>query len=121
MQLHRIVSLIKLHRIQSFIQLHFIEETSHTKIDLNNGLLDNQNKLQVQIQELIKNYGQDSVERRHRDGYYSAKLFRLVALKELVEKYQRILLDIMATSANIKITVGDQVKRDSAIDTAIRH
>jgi len=27
----------------------FIEETSHTRIDLHNGLLDNQNELQVQI------------------------------------------------------------------------
>jgi len=97
----------------------FIEETNHTRIDLHNRLLDNQNELQVQIQQLIKNYGKDSVERRHRDGYYSGKLnqlndlwqqfcdvdeevqqaalptgseysSRLVASKELIEKYQKI-------------------------------
>jgi len=50
---------------------------------------------------------------------------RLVALKELVKKYQKILLGLLKvprrTSANIKITTGDQVKRDSAIETVIRH
>jgi len=137
----------------------FIEETSHTRIDLHNRLLGNQNELQVQIQQFIKNYGKDSVEQRHRDGYYSGKLnqlndlwqqfcdldeevqpaalptgseysSRLVALKELVEKYQKIFLDNIPTrsgppkapkraSANIKITTGDEVKRDSAIDRVI--
>jgi len=135
----------------------FIEETSHTRIDLHNRLLDTQNELQAKIQQLIKNYGKDSADRRHRDGYYSGKLnqlndlwqqfcdldeevqqaalptgseysSRLVALKELVEKYQNIFLDNMPngsglpkaprrTSANIKITTRDQVKGDSAIDT----
>jgi len=55
----------------------FIEETCHTRIDLHNRLLDNQNELQGQIQQLIKNYGKDSVTRRHRDGNYSGKLNRL--------------------------------------------
>jgi len=51
---------------------------------------------------------------------------RLVALKELVEKYQKIFLGSglpkapRRTSANFKITTGDQVKGDSAIDTVIR-
>jgi len=58
-----------------------IEETSHTVIDLHNRLLDNQNELQVQIQQLIKNYGKDSVERRYRDGYYSGKLNQLNDLR----------------------------------------
>jgi len=55
----------------------------------------------------------------------------IVALKELVEKYQNIFLDNMPTgsglpkaprrtSANIKFTTKDQVKGDSAIDTVIR-
>jgi len=101
-------------------------------------------------------YKYRSVERRHRDGYYSCKLkqlndlwqqfcdlnkevqqaaipteseysSRLVALRELVEKYQKIFLDNIPTgsglpkaprrtSANFKITTGDQVKGDSAID-----
>jgi len=45
----------------------FIEETSHTRIDLYNRLLVNQNELQVQIQQLIKNYR----------NYYSGKLNQL--------------------------------------------
>jgi len=78
--------------------------------------------VQVQIQQLIKDYNKDSVERRHRDENYSGKLnqlndlwqqfcdldeevqqavlptgseysSRLVAHKELVEKYQKIFLD----------------------------
>jgi len=129
----------------------FIEETSHTRIGLHNRLLDTQNELQGKIQQLIKNYGKDSADRRHRDCYYSGKLnqlndlwqqfcdldeevqqaARLVALKELVEKYQNIFLDNMPTecglpkdprrtSANIKLTTRDQVKGDSAIDTVIR-
>jgi len=48
----------------------FVEETSHTRIDLHCR----QNDLKVQIQQLINNYGKDSVERRHRDGFYSGKL-----------------------------------------------
>jgi len=40
----------------------FIEETSHTRINLNNRQLE----LKVQI---IKNYGKDSGDRRHRDVY----------------------------------------------------
>jgi len=108
----------------------FIEETSHTRIDLHNRLLDNQNELQGQIQQLIKNYGKDSVERRHRDGFYFGKLnlindfwqqfcdldeevqqaalptgseysSRLVALKELVEKYQKIFLGNMPTGSGL--------------------
>jgi len=55
----------------------FIEETSHTRIDLHNRLLDTQNELQGKIQQLIKNYGKDSADRRHRDGYYSGKLNQL--------------------------------------------
>jgi len=51
----------------------FIEETSHTRIDLHNRLLDTQNELQGKIQQLIKNYGKESADRRHRDGYYSGK------------------------------------------------
>jgi len=138
----------------------FIEKTSHTRIELHNRLLDTQNELQGKIQQLIKNYGKDSADRRHRDGYYSGKLnqlndlwqqfcdvdeevqqvalptgseycSRVVALKELVEKYQNIFLDNMPTesglpkaprrtSANIKITTRDQVKEDSTIDTVIR-
>jgi len=54
----------------------FIEETSHTRIDLHNRLLDTQNELQGKIQQL-KNYGKDSSDRRHRDGYYSGKLNQL--------------------------------------------
>jgi len=83
------------------------------------------NELQVQIQQLIENYGKNSVERRHRDGYYSGKLnqlnhlwqqfcdldeevqqatlptrseysSRLVVLKELVEKYQKNLSGLHA-------------------------
>jgi len=142
------------------VSTSFIEETRHTRIDLHNRLLDNQNELQVQIQQLIKNYSKDSVERRHRDGYYSGKLnqlndlwqqfcdldeevqqaalpteseysLRLVGLKELVEKYQKIFLDNKPTeselpkaprrtSAIFKITTGDQFKEDSAIDRVIR-
>jgi len=56
---------------------------------------------------------------------------RVVALKELVEKYQNVFLENLPTgsglpkvprrtSANIKITSRDQVKGDSAIDTVIR-
>jgi len=55
----------------------FIEETSHTRIYLHNRLLDTQNELQRKIQQLIKNYGKDSADRRHRDGYYSGKLNQL--------------------------------------------
>jgi len=127
----------------------FIEEANQSKIDLCSRLLDDQNELQVQIQQPIKNYGKDSAERRHREGYFAGKLeqfrelwqqvcdldeevqkaalptgsdyaSRLVALKKLIEKYQKIFLDNNATSANIKIPTGDQVKRDSAIDTVIR-
>jgi len=111
----------------------FLEETSHTRIDLPKQLLDNQNELQVQIQQLIMNYGKDSVERRHRDGYYSGKLnqlndlwqqfcdldeevqqaalptgskysSRLVALKELVEKYHKIFLDNMPIGSGLPKT-----------------
>jgi len=108
----------------------FIEETSHTRIDLHNRLQDNHNELQVQIQQLIKYYSKDSVERRHRDRYYSGKLnqlidlwqqfcdldeevqqaawptgseysSRLVALKELVKKYQKIFLDNITTGSGL--------------------
>jgi len=53
-----------------FMSTSFIEETSHTRVD-------NQNELKVQIQQLIRNNGKDSVERCHRDGYYSGKLSQL--------------------------------------------
>jgi len=33
--------------------------------------------MQGKIQQLIKNYGKDSADRRHRDGYYSGKLNQL--------------------------------------------
>jgi len=39
-----------------------IEETSPTRIAFVN-LLDNQNELQGEIQQLIKNYGKDSAEK----------------------------------------------------------
>jgi len=52
----------------------FIDEKSNTRIDLHNGLLDNQIELQVQIQQLLKNYGKHSAIR---DGYYSGKLYQL--------------------------------------------
>jgi len=55
----------------------FIEETSHTRIDLHNRLLSKQNELQQKIQQLIKNYSKDSADRRHRGGYYSGKLNQL--------------------------------------------
>jgi len=55
----------------------FIEETSHTRIDLHNRLLDTQNELQGKIQQLIKNYGRDSADRRHRDGFYFGELNQL--------------------------------------------
>jgi len=103
----------------------FIEETSHTRIDLHNRLQGTQIELQGKIQQLIKNYGKDFADRRHR-GYYSGKLnqlndlwqqfcdqdeevkkaalptgseysLRVVALKELVEKYPNIFLDKMLT------------------------
>jgi len=56
---------------------------------------------------------------------------RLIALKGLVEKYQKIFLNNMPTgsglpkalrrtSANFKITTGDQIKGDSAIVRVIR-
>jgi len=56
---------------------------------------------------------------------------RLIALKELVEKYQIVFLDNIPTGsdppkaprripANIKITTGEQVKGGSTIDTVIR-
>jgi len=50
--------------------VYFIQ-TSHTRINLQNRLLDTQNELQGKIQQLIKNYGKDLADRRHRDGYYS--------------------------------------------------
>jgi len=108
----------------------FIEETSHTRIDLNNWLLDTQNELQGKIQQLIKNYGKDSADRRHRDGYYSGKLSqfndlwqpffdldeevqqatlltgseyssRVLALKEQVGKYQNFFLDNTPTGSGL--------------------
>jgi len=123
-------------------------------------LLDDQNELQGKIQQLIKNYGKDSADRRLREGYYAGRLeqltelwqqfcdldeevqqaalptgseysSRLIALKELVEKYQKVFHDNIPTgsdppkaprrtSANIKITTGEQVKGSSTIDTVIR-
>jgi len=59
----------------------FIEEKGHTIIDLSNRL-HNLDKLQVQIQQLIKNYGKNFVERRHRDGYYSGKPSQLNDLRQ---------------------------------------
>jgi len=60
----------------------FIEETRHARIDLHNRLLDNQNELQVQIQQLIKNYGKNSIKRRHRDGFYFDNLSQLNDLRQ---------------------------------------
>jgi len=53
----------------------FIEETIHIRIDLRHRLLDTQNELQGKIQQLIKNYGKNSADRRHRDGFYSGSSF----------------------------------------------
>jgi len=69
------------------VSTSFIKETSHTRIDLHNRLLDNQNELQVQIQQLIKNYGKVSVERRQRDGYYSGKLSQLKLNSRLWQQF----------------------------------
>jgi len=137
-----------------------IEQTNQTRIDLHNRLLDDQNELQGKIQQLVKNYGKHSADRRLREGYYAGRLeqlrelwqqfcdldeevqqaalptgseysSRLIALKELVEKYQKVFLDNIPTgsdppkaprrtSANIKITTGEQVKGSSTIDTVSR-
>jgi len=104
----------------------FVEQTNQTRIDLHNRLLDDQNELQGKIQQLIKNYGNDSADRRLREGYYAGRLeqlrelwqkfcdldeevqqaalptgseysSRLIALKELVEKYQKVFLDNIPT------------------------
>lgn len=68
------------------------------------------------------NYGKDSVERRHRDSYYSGKLSQLkdlwqqfcildeevqqaaltTGLKELVEKFQEVFKDYMASASGAK-------------------
>jgi len=106
----------------------FVEETSHTRIDLHCR----QNDLKVQIQQLINNYGKDSVERRHRDGFYSGKLTQfnnfwqqfwdldeevqqaasaggdeyasgIAELKELVEKYQQVFKDYMVSASGAQM------------------
>jgi len=95
---------------------------NQSKIDLHNRLLDDHSELQRKIQQLIKNYGKDSADRRLREGYYAGRLkqlrelwqlfsdldeevqqaalptgsdysSRLVALTELVENYLKIFLD----------------------------
>jgi len=110
-------------------------------------LLDDQNELQGKIQQLIKNNGKDSADRRLRDGYYAGRLEQLTelwqqfydldeevqqaALPSGKEKYKRSIHDNIPTgsdppkaprrtSANIKITIGEQVKGSSIIDTVIR-
>jgi len=55
----------------------FIEQTNQNRIDLHNLLLDDQNVLQGKIQQLIKNYGKDSADRRLREGYYAGRLEQL--------------------------------------------
>jgi len=99
-----------------------IEQTNRRRMDLHNWLLDDQNELHGKIQQLIKNYGNDSADRRLPEGYYAGRLeqlrelwqlfcdldeevqqaalptgseyfSRLVALTELVENYLKIFLD----------------------------
>jgi len=55
----------------------FIEQTNQNRIDLRNRLLDVQNELQGKIQQLIKNYGKDSADRRLREGFYAGRLEQL--------------------------------------------
>jgi len=95
-----------------------MEETSHTRINLHNRLLDNQHELKVQIHQLIKNYCKDSVgplsqindlwqQFWHLDEEVqkaalptgSEYASQLVALKELIENINKYLWTICRREA----------------------
>jgi len=62
-----------------------IEQTNRRRMDLHNWLLDDQNELHGKIQQLIKNYGNDSADRRLPEGYYAGRLEQLRELWQLSE------------------------------------
>jgi len=92
----------------------FIEQTNQSKIDC---LLDDQNELQGKIQQVIKNYGKDSADRRHRVGDYAGTLEQLRELWQksfdLDEEVQQAALPTGCEHASRLIALKELVKKIS--------